>query len=149
VFAGLRARQEAPPALRPRHPPPAGADARQRSPPLELAFSLLFTLPGTPMLQYGDEIGIGDDLTLPERECARTPMQWYAESTAASRPRAAGAAGDLRSRSTATSASTSKHSAATAVAGQLGRAEDQDAEGVPEISWGDWRSSTRAPQACW
>jgi maltose alpha-D-glucosyltransferase / alpha-amylase len=43
---------------------------------LELAFSLLFTLPGTPMLQYGDEIGIGDDLTLPERECARTPMQW-------------------------------------------------------------------------
>jgi len=43
---------------------------------LELAFSLLFTLPGTPMLQYGDEIGLGDDLTLPERECARTPMQW-------------------------------------------------------------------------
>jgi maltose alpha-D-glucosyltransferase/alpha-amylase len=43
---------------------------------LELAFSVLFTLPGTPMLQYGDEIGIGDDLSLPERECARTPMQW-------------------------------------------------------------------------
>jgi maltose alpha-D-glucosyltransferase / alpha-amylase len=46
---------------------------------LELAFSLLFTLPGTPMLQYGDEIGMGDDLTLPERECARTPMQWSAD----------------------------------------------------------------------
>lgn len=43
---------------------------------LELAFSLLLTLPGTPMLQYGDEIGMGDDLSLPERECARTPMQW-------------------------------------------------------------------------
>jgi len=43
---------------------------------LELAFSLLFTLPGTPMLQYGDEIGLGDDLSLPERESARTPMQW-------------------------------------------------------------------------
>ncbi|HKY08843.1 MAG TPA: alpha-amylase family protein [Candidatus Binatia bacterium] len=43
---------------------------------LELAFSLLFTLPGTPMLQFGDEIGLGDDLSLPERECARTPMQW-------------------------------------------------------------------------
>jgi maltose alpha-D-glucosyltransferase / alpha-amylase len=43
---------------------------------LELAFSLLFTLPGSPMLQYGDEIGLGDDLSLPERECARTPMQW-------------------------------------------------------------------------
>ena len=47
---------------------------------LELAFSLLFTLPGTPMLQYGDEIGIGDDLSLAERECARTPMQWSAET---------------------------------------------------------------------
>ena len=46
---------------------------------LELAFSLLFTLPGTPMLQYGDEIGLGDDLSLPERECARTPMQWTGE----------------------------------------------------------------------
>jgi maltose alpha-D-glucosyltransferase/alpha-amylase len=46
---------------------------------LELAFSLLFTLPGTPMLQYGDEIGIGEDLSLPERECARTPMQWSGE----------------------------------------------------------------------
>jgi maltose alpha-D-glucosyltransferase/alpha-amylase len=43
---------------------------------LELAFSLLFTLPGTPMMQYGDEIGMGDDLVLDERDCARTPMQW-------------------------------------------------------------------------
>ena len=47
---------------------------------IELAFSLLLTLPGTPMLQYGDEIGIGDDLSLPERECARTPMQWSADT---------------------------------------------------------------------
>jgi maltose alpha-D-glucosyltransferase/alpha-amylase len=46
---------------------------------LELAFSLLFTLPGTPMLQFGDEIGLGDDLSLPEREGARTPMQWSNE----------------------------------------------------------------------
>jgi maltose alpha-D-glucosyltransferase / alpha-amylase len=46
---------------------------------MELAFSLLFSLPGTPMLQFGDEIGLGDDLSLPERECARTPMQWSDE----------------------------------------------------------------------
>jgi maltose alpha-D-glucosyltransferase/alpha-amylase len=46
---------------------------------LELAFSLLFSLPGTPMMQYGDEIGMGDNLRLPERECARTPMQWSAD----------------------------------------------------------------------
>jgi maltose alpha-D-glucosyltransferase/alpha-amylase len=47
---------------------------------LEHAFSLLFSLPGTPMLQYGDEIGMGEDLALPERECARTPMQWSSEA---------------------------------------------------------------------
>ena len=49
---------------------------------LDLAFSLLFSLPGTPMMQYGDEIGMGEDLRLPERECARTPMQWTAGSQA-------------------------------------------------------------------
>ena len=43
---------------------------------IELAFNVLFALPGTPMIQYGDEIGIWDDLKLPERECARTAMQW-------------------------------------------------------------------------
>ncbi|WP_448207560.1 alpha-amylase family protein [Azospirillum sp. sgz302134] len=46
---------------------------------LELAYSLLFTLPGTPVVRYGDEIGMGDDLSLPERNCARTPMQWSDE----------------------------------------------------------------------
>ncbi|HEX7933605.1 MAG TPA: alpha-amylase family protein [Paraburkholderia sp.] len=46
---------------------------------LELAYSLMLTLPGTPVLRYGDEIGMGDNLRLPERECARTPMQWSAE----------------------------------------------------------------------
>ena len=46
---------------------------------LELAYSLLFTLPGTPVLRYGDEIGMGDDLSLSERNCARTPMQWSDE----------------------------------------------------------------------
>ena len=46
---------------------------------LELAYSLMLTLPGTPLIRYGDEIGMGDDLSLPERECARTPMQWSTE----------------------------------------------------------------------
>jgi maltose alpha-D-glucosyltransferase/alpha-amylase len=46
---------------------------------IELAYSLLFTLPGTPVLRYGDEIGMGDNLELPERTCARTPMQWSTE----------------------------------------------------------------------
>jgi maltose alpha-D-glucosyltransferase / alpha-amylase len=46
---------------------------------IELAYSLMFTLPGTPVVRYGDEIGMGDDLKLPERNCARTPMQWSTE----------------------------------------------------------------------
>jgi maltose alpha-D-glucosyltransferase/alpha-amylase len=46
---------------------------------LELAYSLMFTLPGTPVLRYGDELGMGDDLSLPERTCCRTPMQWSTE----------------------------------------------------------------------
>jgi maltose alpha-D-glucosyltransferase/alpha-amylase len=46
---------------------------------LELATSLMMTLPGTPVIRYGDEIGMGDDLHLPERECARTAMQWSNE----------------------------------------------------------------------
>jgi maltose alpha-D-glucosyltransferase / alpha-amylase len=43
---------------------------------LELAHSLILTLPGTPVLRNGDEIGMGEDLDLPERDAIRTPMQW-------------------------------------------------------------------------
>jgi maltose alpha-D-glucosyltransferase/alpha-amylase len=45
---------------------------------LRLAFSLLLTLPGTPVIPYGDEIGLGDDLSRPEREAVRPAMQWSA-----------------------------------------------------------------------
>ncbi len=43
---------------------------------IELANSLLFTLPGSPILYYGDEIGMGDNIWLPDRNGVRTPMQW-------------------------------------------------------------------------
>jgi maltose alpha-D-glucosyltransferase / alpha-amylase len=43
---------------------------------IEIANSLLFTLPGSPVLYYGDEIGMGDDIWLPDRMGVRTPMQW-------------------------------------------------------------------------
>ncbi len=42
----------------------------------ELLHSLLFTLPGTPILYYGDEIGMGDNINLGDRDGVRTPMQW-------------------------------------------------------------------------
>lgn len=43
---------------------------------IELIYSLLFSLPGTPLLRYGDEIGMGDDLSLNGRDSVRTAMQW-------------------------------------------------------------------------
>ena len=43
---------------------------------VELMFSLLMTLPGAPFIYYGDEIGMLDDTTLPDRYAVRTPMQW-------------------------------------------------------------------------
>lgn len=46
---------------------------------IELAYSLMFSLPGTPVIRYGDEIGMGENLALKEREAVRTPMQWSAE----------------------------------------------------------------------
>lgn len=45
----------------------------------ELAYSLMFSLPGTPVIRYGDEIGMGDNLELEERDAVRTPMQWTGE----------------------------------------------------------------------
>jgi maltose alpha-D-glucosyltransferase / alpha-amylase len=43
---------------------------------IELAYSLLFALPGSPVLRYGEEIGMGENLRLKERSAVRTPMQW-------------------------------------------------------------------------
>ena len=61
--------------IRRRLAPMLGGDRRR----IELAYSLLFSLPGTPVLVYGDEIGMGEDLSLPERWSVRTPMQWSGE----------------------------------------------------------------------
>ncbi len=58
--------------IRRRLAPMLGNDRRR----LEMAYALQFTLPGTPVLRYGEEIGMGDDLSLEERNAIRTPMQW-------------------------------------------------------------------------
>jgi maltose alpha-D-glucosyltransferase/alpha-amylase len=43
---------------------------------IKMAYSILYSLPGTPVIRSGEEIGMGDDLTLAERLSVRTPMQW-------------------------------------------------------------------------
>jgi maltose alpha-D-glucosyltransferase / alpha-amylase len=58
--------------IRRRLAPMLGGDQRR----LELAYALQFSLPGTPCIRYGEEIGMGDDLDLHGRDAFRTPMQW-------------------------------------------------------------------------
>jgi maltose alpha-D-glucosyltransferase/alpha-amylase len=61
--------------LRRRLPPMLGGDAER----VRMAYSLLFSLPGTPVLFYGEEIGMGENLSVPGRQAVRTPMQWSDE----------------------------------------------------------------------
>ena len=49
---------------------------------IELLNSLLLSFPGTPILYYGDEIGMGDNIYLGDRNAVRTPMQWNADRNA-------------------------------------------------------------------
>ena len=49
---------------------------------IELAHALLMSLPGSPCLYYGDEIGMGDNIWLPDRDGVRTPMQWTPDRNA-------------------------------------------------------------------
>ncbi|HJT79319.1 MAG TPA: maltose alpha-D-glucosyltransferase, partial [Gemmataceae bacterium] len=49
---------------------------------IELMNALLFSLPGTPVIYYGDEIGMGDNIYLGDRNGVRTPMQWSGERNA-------------------------------------------------------------------
>jgi trehalose synthase len=60
--------------LKRRFPPMVDGDPRR----VRMAYSLMFSLPGTPTLYYGEEIGMGEDLEAPGRMAVRTPMQWSA-----------------------------------------------------------------------
>jgi maltose alpha-D-glucosyltransferase/alpha-amylase len=64
--------------IRRRLAPLLGNDRRR----IELLTALLFSLPGTPIIYYGDEIGMGDNVLLGDRHGVRTPMQWSAGANA-------------------------------------------------------------------
>lgn len=69
--------------IRRRLPPMLGGDPRR----LRLVYSLLFSLPGTPVLLWGEEIGMGENLEIDERDAVRVPMQWDAEGGFSTAPR--------------------------------------------------------------
>jgi trehalose synthase len=58
-----------------RLPPMLGGDPRR----IRMVYSLLFSMPGTPVLFYGEELGMGENLAAGGRKSVRTPMQWTAE----------------------------------------------------------------------
>jgi maltose alpha-D-glucosyltransferase/alpha-amylase len=64
--------------IRRRMAPLMDNDRRQ----IELLYSLLLTLPGSPVIYYGDEIGMGDNIYLGDRNGVRTPMQWSGDRNA-------------------------------------------------------------------
>jgi maltose alpha-D-glucosyltransferase / alpha-amylase len=64
--------------IRRRLAPLMGNDRRR----IDLLTALLFSLPGTPIIYYGDEIGMGDNIQLGDRHGVRTPMQWSADRNA-------------------------------------------------------------------
>ncbi|HSX91967.1 MAG TPA: alpha-amylase family protein [Hydrogenophaga sp.] len=64
--------------IRRRLPPMLDGDADR----IALTHAIVMSLPGTPIVRYGDEIGMGDDLSLAERHAVRTIMQWSDESNA-------------------------------------------------------------------
>jgi maltose alpha-D-glucosyltransferase/alpha-amylase len=77
AFGPERAMQLYGRGIRRRAAPMLGDEAQ-----LRLAHSIVISLPGTPVLRYGDEIGMGEDLRLRDRAAIRTPMQWSAERNA-------------------------------------------------------------------
>ena len=64
--------------IRRRLPTMLGGDARR----IRMAYSLMFSLPGAPVLFYGEEIGMGENLAVKDRYAVRTPMQWTAGANA-------------------------------------------------------------------
>ena len=108
---------------------------------LKLAHSLLFALPGTPVMWYGDEIGMGEDLGLPERLPVRTPMQWSEEANAGFSDadpgdlfRQPASEGPLGYHETNVAAQSQRPDSLLRTVGRLVRTR----RACPEIGWGEW-----------
>lgn len=125
--------------IRRRFPSMVDGDRRR----IELMYSLLFSLPGTPVLFYGEEIGMGDDQRAPGREAVRLPMQWSSddcggfttadESRAPRKPLRDGPFGYPKVNVRA------QREDAASLLNWFERAI-RTRKNWPEFGWGDWRS---------
>lgn len=131
--------------IRRRFPSMVGGDRRR----LELAYSLLFSLPGTPVLFYGEEIGLGDDPRLTDREAVRLPMQWsprlgagFSGAAEAAMPRRPVRDGDFGYRRVNVERQRRDPDSLLRWMEQAIRTRKD----TPELGWGDWRVlGTRNP----
>ncbi len=127
--------------IRRRLAPMLGGNRRR----LELAYSLMCTLPGTPVIRYGDEIGMGDNLDLPERNCARTPMQWSTEPHAGFTDKRPAVLTRNRSGSLRVRACQCRETASRCrLAAELDRAHHPDAQGSARGRLGRLQGDLRA-----
>jgi maltose alpha-D-glucosyltransferase/alpha-amylase len=133
--------------IRRRFPPMVDGDRRR----MELAYSLVFSLPGTPVLFYGEEIGLGDDLRMVDREAVRVPMQWsdrpgagFTSADPAKIPRRPVRDGPFGYRNV--NVEKQRHDPASFL-NWMERAIRTRKE-WPELGWGDWQVlGTRNPAA--
>ena len=108
---------------------------------LRLLWSLVFTLPGTPVLFYGDEIGMGENLSLPGRLAVRTPMQWSSDASGGfSTAPASGlvrplADGDFGPSAVNVSDQRADRDSLLAFVSRLIRRRRE----TPELGWGAWK----------
>jgi maltose alpha-D-glucosyltransferase / alpha-amylase len=107
---------------------------------LRLAYSVVLSLPGTPVLRYGDEIGMGEDLRLRDRAAIRTPMQWSSErnagfSTAESLVRPVVSRGPYAYERVNVEEQRRDPASLLQWTARMIRLRKQ----CPEIGWGDWR----------
>jgi maltose alpha-D-glucosyltransferase / alpha-amylase len=123
---------------------------------IRLALAVMMALPGTPVLLYGDEIGMGEDLALPGRLAVRNPMQWssgpgggFSTASELFRPAQPDGPGGYR----AANVRDQRHDPESLYSWVAGAIRER--RECPELGWGQWRTiegsdpRVLAIEACW